>query len=1060
MARGLFMKQKIRNFRERVVVLLIMLLSSVAAHSATLDSASFCVTDERFHFDVEMTGDGEELIFRIGAGSDPIGSAEERIAMNFDTSTGEFTRDPPLVPRVQTFDLPDFDRWADGEIADFELNSLGNFSWHFTGSVPHGADPFTPGDTIWGIVLRSFTSPNDRAQDLTVDGCEPDELAIDVPFSWSDPTIDGRLDFGEWSDAVRFDFEHGFFKFVHDKDRLYVLIDVLDDTGDDPFRLGGGDQFWLHFDIDEDGAITPDVDLRFRLESGTGNLRYQTYCDDCLFGFNSLESSTLSARGEGFDCFFEDGSATILPNLSCSPHRIWELALDLGETGLRSDRSTRFGYLVGSGSPLFNATFPADLNDHAAYGRLNLEVDARQRHTSGPGSMDPRFEVTQAIQTPANDVDLAAGKATAIRIWDETNNSLVKVFVYGARDSIDLPGSPLLDFTSLSSSFVDAPRDSITRNSTNALPPSWVRGHVDFEVRIRGLDDSEAAGLQANIAFAPTRTPIFWTVPIRIELPDVETLFTASASQIATAEQWLQRIVPIEDVTFVRRPILDVFNPTSASLKQTLNEYDQTTILAWTLGLLATGQPPFALPEQTTGFTPFGISGLAGSSDRIGRGGRGRVTWVRDTTNPFNMTYAHELNHNVDQKATSTWGLHSGGCNAQSGGPLDPQWPYATFRIQEVGVAPVVANGMFPFQSLSDMVWDFMSYCRASSSPSRWWSPYRWQAWVDEFRTDLAARGTEPQSSNSGQEAWRGAVEQIEDSFYIQGRVYLEGDGELGNVIRQPGIPESPPVAGDYAVRVLDCSGGELASGSFDIQFLGDEGEIDPFVGFSLTLPASGASCQLQLARLGEVLDTRVISSNAPEVTVVAPNGDEIWEGTHTAVWSATDADEDPLQFTLLYSADGGMTWLPVATGITGNQLEIDTRGLPASTDARLRVLASDGANTTTDDSDNAFTVVPKPPRVEIISPADNGMFDFNEPLALQGVARDTFGQPLPVENLIWRVDGIAVGTGASIVVNLDDGVHDIELQATGGDLVSTRTVTISMADLRGVIFANGFEAL
>lgn len=1048
--------------KARLLIVLFMLLGSFAAHSVTLDSASLCVTEEDFHFDVELTGDGEELIFRIGADASPFDTDNQRIAANFDTTTGAFTRDPPVVPQVNVSGTPTFDRWVEGEIADYELTSLGGFRWRFTGSVPHGADPFSPGDTLWGVVLRSFTSPDVFAQDRPVTSCEPEQLVIDVPFSWSDPTIDGRLDYGEWSDAVRVDFDHGFFKFVHGRDRLYVLIDVLEDNGDDPFALGGGDQFWLHFDIDEDGAITPDVDLRYRLESGTGNLRYQTYCDDCLFGFNALEASTLSARGEGFGCFLEDGSATIVPSFSCSSHRVWELALDLGETGLQSDQSARFGYLVGSGTPLFNSTFPADLNDHAAYAQLNLERVPRQPNSFGPGSMNPQFEVTQAIQTTANDVDLGAGKPTAVRIWDNTSDSLVKAFIYGARNGIDLPGSPLLDVSILGSFTDSAPdnvRDSIAWNSTNALPPSWARGQVDFEVRIRGMDESEVANLQTDIVFAPTRTPVFWTIPVRIKLPDIEEPFTASANQITMAEQWLERIVPMENVTFVRRPILDVINPTSASLKETLNDYDQAAILAWTLGLLFTGEPPFDLPEQITGFTPFGISGLGGSSDRIGKGGRGRVTWARDSADPDNMIYVHELNHNVDQKTTSTWGLHSGGCNAAGGGALDPQWPYATFRIQEVGVSPGATATTF--RSVSDDLWDYMSYCFSTTdSPSKWWSPYRWQAWVDEFRTDTANRSSAQLVGASDEEEWRGTVESIEDSFYIQGRVFLDGTGELGNVLRQPGIPEVPSVAGDHVVRVLDCSGTELASGSFNVDFLGDEGEIESFVGFNMTLPASQASCELQLTGFGEVLDARLISSNVPEITLITPNGGEIWEGIQTAEWSAVDFDDDPLRFTILYSTDGGMTWLPVASNISGNQVEIDSGGLPASTDARLRVLASDGANTAADDSDSAFTVIPKRPVAEIVSPADNGKFDLNEPLQLKGIARDPFGQSLPDENLVWRVDGIAVGSGETVNVHLDEGDRVIELQATGAEgLSSTHSVTVTLVDLGDIIFANGFEA-
>ncbi len=248
------MNTKFLGVTGRFSLFVLLLLGSFAARAATIDQAAFCVDGGSFHFDVQVTGGAanEELILRIAADSDPFVRPVERIALNFDATTGEFTRNPPLEPEVQTLDAagedPEFDRWVDGLIADFELVDLGDLSWRFVGSVPHGTEPFSAGDTIWGVALRSFTSPDAFLQDLPVTACEPEDIAIDVPFSTSEPTIDGVLAFGEWTDAIQLDIEHGFLKFVHDQDRLYVLIDVLDDTGDEPFRLGGSDQFWLHFE--------------------------------------------------------------------------------------------------------------------------------------------------------------------------------------------------------------------------------------------------------------------------------------------------------------------------------------------------------------------------------------------------------------------------------------------------------------------------------------------------------------------------------------------------------------------------------------------------------------------------------------------------------------------------------------------------------------------------------------------------------------------------------------------------------------------------------------------
>lgn len=65
------------------------------------------------------------------------------------------------------------------------------------------------------------------------------------------------------------EFEHGFVTTRSDEVRLYVLVDVLADTEDDT-----EDGFWITFDVDRDGEITPGIDLNYRLEPETRNMRY------------------------------------------------------------------------------------------------------------------------------------------------------------------------------------------------------------------------------------------------------------------------------------------------------------------------------------------------------------------------------------------------------------------------------------------------------------------------------------------------------------------------------------------------------------------------------------------------------------------------------------------------------------------------------------------------------------------------------------------------------------------------------------------------------------------
>lgn len=112
------------------------------------------------------------------------------------------------------------------------------------------------------------------------------------------------------------------------------------------------------------------------------------------------------------------------------------------------------------------------------------------------------------------------------------------------------------------------------------------------------------------------------------------------------------------------------------------------------------------------------------------------------------------------------------------------------------------------------------------------------------------------------------------------------------------------------------------------------------------------------------VLAERTVSAHSPTVSLVAPLGGEIWgtDEMHAITWSATDADADPLFYLVQYSTDGGLNWQTIGSDLTEPQLEVDPAYLPDSSNALVRVLASDGVNTPQDQSHSAFTVGRKDP--------------------------------------------------------------------------------------------------
>jgi len=112
---------------------------------------------------------------------------------------------------------------------------------------------------------------------------------------------------------------------------------------------------------------------------------------------------------------------------------------------------------------------------------------------------------------------------------------------------------------------------------------------------------------------------------------------------------------------------------------------------------------------------------------------------------------------------------------------------------------------------------------------------------------------------------------------------------------------------------------------------------------------------------------------------------------------------------------------------------DLDTNQMAGSGNAVLRVLASDGFNTTSDTSDAPFNVATKPPEALILSPDEGTTAPPSTPVLLSGQGYDLEDGPLTGEALSWRSDRDGnLGTGGYLVsTDLSPGDHTITLTAT-----------------------------
>ncbi|WP_339868119.1 hypothetical protein [uncultured Algoriphagus sp.] len=179
-------------------------------------------------------------------------------------------------------------------------------------------------------------------------------FAIPLRSEWAINPIDINKTImdGDWDGAGSLKFTRGYVLAKNDANFLYLTLDVVSDTGNDP---GTNDYFWLTFDNTRDRAITANVDVNYGLYPGQPNkLGLQKY-----LGPGSWTGLLADPSHSGV--VQEFGKS---PN-SDVPHRIWKFRIELSEINVSlswplSTPYTYFGFRVKSSNPGFTTDFPGD----------------------------------------------------------------------------------------------------------------------------------------------------------------------------------------------------------------------------------------------------------------------------------------------------------------------------------------------------------------------------------------------------------------------------------------------------------------------------------------------------------------------------------------------------------------------------------------------------------------------------------------------------------------------------------------------------------------------------
>jgi hypothetical protein len=290
----------------------------------------------------------------------------------------------------------------------------------------------------------------------------------------------------------------------------------------------------------------------------------------------------------------------------------------------------------------------------------------------------------------------------------------------------------------------------------------------------------------------------------------------------------------------------------------------------------------------------------------------------------------------------------------------------------------------------------------------------------------------------------------------VRGHINLQNDeAEFRSFTSVETTPERAEAigqqSGNYTLMAYDDNGEVVDEVSFEpSRAIADPGGPTDTASFTvpvrMTKPIKKVSIR---SPDGDVMATKSASKNSPQVEVIHPNGGESIRDQTTIRWEGSDPDGDQLEYTVMYSNDGGETYKALETSWQQTELEVDS--LAGTDNGLIKVRASDGFNTTVDRSDNTFTVSNRKPQVRLLEPEpgttkENRRIFFD----LDGSAYDPEDGHLSGDSLVWssNKDGILT-TGERDDLWADEislGQHIITLKAIDSDgAVSKATTSITV---------------
>jgi hypothetical protein len=711
-------------------------------------------------------------------------------------------------------------------------------------------------------------------------------------------------------------------------------------------------------------------------------------------------------------------------------------------------------------------------NDAAALPQVNMRVTG--------------MEITQGIQNPNNSVLLVKNRRTFVRLYVKSDG----VAVSGVGASLiapDLGDNPLQPVNPAGTHITvrqNPNRNDIDQSFLFELPWSWTEEDSlnleatlnPYKVPLEPNYNDNGSSITVNFQNSPTLSAEFFRLNYTL---DGTTHRPRITEDVLKTYSWIMRAYPIggavgenfkprlwdvdggtqlgnwvnttafECILYFSGPDDDIQLCASYFTNGWLFYYRIATMFgalnvglnanAFYYGMISDGSGNFPRGQAMYAKTSVGPSGTPCSPFGLGCG------W--DTDGSYADWYAgHEIGHSLgrahpnpgsDDPTTDAVEL----CGHSRS---DPGFPYGNTSTASAPIGPGdgsmegfdVGDPSFSIDKavLPSATWnDLMSYCS-----NQWISDYTYAAMYTNMINNPSVMAAAVAPAVSG------------DFLAVAGVINPEGETAGFSFLRRlADVVNIPPLTpGAYAIRLLGAESNVLATYPFTPEAVDEAGGL----GFSQVVDFVAGTRAVQIVRTSDnkVLGSAAVSPNPPVISHVALQGapDPV-SGIVTLVWTASDADGDPLTFDIAYSRDSGVTFQPVSIHVTGDSAQIDTAQLGGSGTAVLRVTASDGINSAQADS-AAFVMAPKPPQPYILSPANNTQIHYGQLVNFSAVALDAQDGVVDAGGLVWTdEEGTTLGTGPLLSLEaLPVGANVITLTATNSvNASASATVTVLVDD-------------